>query len=58
MKTAFMLHKFFIFTQAGGLLMFLAILGLYLIHGHLTGIYTFDYRELLGTSMSPGMELL
>jgi NADH-quinone oxidoreductase subunit M len=51
-------YKFFIFTQAGGLLMFLAILGLYLIHGHLTGIYTFDYRELLDTSMSPGMELL
>jgi NADH-quinone oxidoreductase subunit M len=51
-------YKFFIFTQASGLLMFLAIIGLYLVHGHATGIYTFDYRELLGTSMSPGMEFL
>jgi len=51
-------YKFFIFTQAGGLLMFIAILGLYIIHGRATGIYTFDYRELLGTSMSPRMEFL
>lgn len=50
--------KFFIFTQASGLLMFLAILGLYLIHGHNTGVYTFDYRELLGTTMSSGMQFL
>ncbi len=51
-------YKFFIFTQAGGLLMFLAILGLYFVHGHNTGIYTFDYRELLGTQMSHGTEYL
>lgn len=44
--------KFFIYTQAGGLLMFLAILALYFIHGSQTGVYTFDYMELLGTSMS------
>ena len=50
--------KFFIFTQASGLLMFLAILALYLIHGHNTGIYSFDYRHLLGTSMSPAIEFL
>ena len=42
--------KFFIFTQASGLFMLLAILGLYFIHGQSTGIYTFDYSELLGTS--------
>ena len=51
-------YKFFIFTQASGLLMFLAILGLYLVHGNNTGIYTFDYQKLLGTIMSPSMELV
>jgi NADH-quinone oxidoreductase subunit M len=43
--------KFFIFTQAGGLLMLLSILGLYFIHGRNTGVYTFDYLQLLGTVM-------
>lgn len=42
-------YKFFIFTQASGLLMFLAILGLYFIHGRDTGVYTFGYFELVGT---------
>jgi NADH-quinone oxidoreductase subunit M len=46
--------KFFIFTQASGLLMLLAILGLYFIHAHNTGVYTFDYMQLLGASVSPG----
>jgi len=45
--------KFFIFTQAGGLLMLLSILALYFIHGGNTGIYTFDYNSLLGTSLTP-----
>ncbi len=45
--------KFFIFTQAGGLLMLLSILALYFIHGGSTGVYTFDYNMLLGTSFSP-----
>jgi NADH-quinone oxidoreductase subunit M len=45
--------KFFIFTQAGGLLMLLSILALYFIHGGETGMYTFDYTLLLGTKMSP-----
>ena len=44
-------YKFFIFTQASGLLMFLAILGLFFIHGRNTGIYTFNYFELLDTVM-------
>ncbi len=39
--------KFFIFTQAGGLLMLAAILALYFVHGHETGVYTFNYFELL-----------
>lgn len=44
-------YKFFIFTQASGLLMFLAILGLYFIHGHDTGVYTFGYFELAHTAI-------
>jgi NADH-quinone oxidoreductase subunit M len=44
--------KFFIFTQAGGLLMLLAILGLYFIHGSAAGVYTFDYFQLLGTPLT------
>jgi NADH-quinone oxidoreductase subunit M len=51
-------YKFFIFTQASGLMMFLAILGLYLVHGKNTGVYTFDYQQLLGTNMTPSMEML
>ncbi|MBX2913552.1 MAG: NADH-quinone oxidoreductase subunit M [Cyclobacteriaceae bacterium] len=45
--------KFFIFTQASGLLMLLSILGFYFIHGAQTGIYTFDYFEWLGTELPP-----
>ena len=44
--------KFFIFTQLSGLLMLIAILGLYFIHGNSTGTYTFDYMQLLGTRTS------
>lgn len=45
-------YKFFIYTQASGLLMFLAILALYFIHGRASGMYTFDYEQLLGTQIS------
>ena len=48
--------KFFIFTQASGLLMLLAILGLYFIHGVASGILTFNYFDLLGTELTPGAE--
>ena len=41
--------KFFLFTQCSGLLMLLAILALYFIHHQATGVYTFEYSELLGT---------
>lgn len=50
--------KFFIFTQAGGLLMLAAILGLYFIHGQNTGTYTFDYSQLLGTAMNSQTAML
>lgn len=46
--------KFFVFTQASGLLMLLAILGLYLAHGQATGQYSYDYADLLGTPLEPG----
>jgi NADH-quinone oxidoreductase subunit M len=45
--------KFFIFTQASGLMMLLAILGLYFIHYQNTGIFTFNYMDLLGTNLGP-----
>ena len=45
-------YKFFIFTQAGGLLMLLSILALYFIHGQQTGNYTYNYFELLNTNLS------
>ena len=48
-------YKFFIFTQASGLMMLLAILGLYFIHGQNTGIYTFNYFELIGTAVPEGV---
>jgi NADH-quinone oxidoreductase subunit M len=52
--------KFFIFTQLGGLLMLVSILGLYFLHGRSVGIYTFNYVELLGYTVDPrfGMVLL
>jgi NADH-quinone oxidoreductase subunit M len=46
-------YKFFIFTQAGGLLMLIAILALYFIHGAQTGSYSYDYFSLLSTSLTP-----
>jgi len=49
--------KFFLFTQCSGLLMLIAILALYFIHHQATGVYTFEYAELLGTRLSPGVEL-
>ena len=43
--------KFFLFTFISGLFMLLAIIGLYVVHGHATGVYTFDYLGLLATAM-------
>ncbi len=56
-KRAYASVKFFIFTQLSGILMLLGILGLYFIHGRSTGIYTFDYTQLLGTRLTPGQSL-
>jgi NADH-quinone oxidoreductase subunit M len=51
-------YKFFLYTQASGLLMFISILALYFVHGHSTGLYTFDYLQLLGTEMSASASLI
>ena len=45
--------KFFLFTQLSGLLMLIAILALYFAHHRATGIYTFEYADLLGTPLDP-----
>jgi NADH-quinone oxidoreductase subunit M len=42
--------KFFLFTQISGLLMLVAILSFYYIHGRSTGNYTFNYLDWIGTS--------
>ena len=44
--------KFFIFTQLSGLLMLIAILALYFTHHAASGVYTFEYEQLLGTPLS------
>jgi NADH-quinone oxidoreductase subunit M len=51
-------YKFFLFTQASGLLMFLSILALYFIHGSQTGVYSFDLTQLLDTSLPVHTALL
>jgi len=52
-KRRYAAYKFFIFTQAGGLLMLIAILALYFIHGAQSGIYSYDYFSLLNTQLEP-----
>ncbi|VFP87041.1 NADH-quinone oxidoreductase subunit M [Candidatus Erwinia haradaeae] len=44
--------KFFIYTQASGLLMLMAIIGLVFVHYSATGDLTFYYENLLQTPMS------
>lgn len=44
--------KFFLFTLAGSLLMLLAILGLYFMHGAQTGQYSFALSALQNTAFS------
>ncbi|HEY6007490.1 MAG TPA: NADH-quinone oxidoreductase subunit M [Geobacteraceae bacterium] len=41
--------KFFLYTMAGSLLMLLAIIGVYLLHGSQTGVYSFALPELQKT---------
>jgi NADH-quinone oxidoreductase subunit M len=44
--------KFFIFTQAGGLLMLLSVLGLHALHLQQTGEATFAYEALMNTELT------
>jgi NADH-quinone oxidoreductase subunit M len=39
--------KFFIYTQASGLIMLIAIMGLVFVHYNATGVWTFNYEDLL-----------
>jgi NADH-quinone oxidoreductase subunit M len=50
--------KFFLFTQLSGLLMLVAIVSLAVLHRQTTGIFTFDYEQLLDTTLSPRAALL
>jgi NADH-quinone oxidoreductase subunit M len=50
--------KFFIFTQASGLIMLVAIIALVLIHYNQTGALTFAYADLLTTELSGTAEYL
>ena len=50
--------KFFIYTQASGLIMLVAILGLVLVNYHNTGVLTFDYQLLLQADLARGVEYL
>lgn len=45
--------KFFLFSIAGSLFMLLAIIGLHLVHGRQTGLYTFALAELLHADIAP-----
>lgn len=49
--------KFFLYTLFGSLLMLLAIIGIYLIHGAQSGIYSFGLATLTGTQFSPATGL-
>jgi NADH-quinone oxidoreductase subunit M len=45
--------KFFLFTQLSGLLMLVAIIALAVFHYQSTGNFTFNYEQLMQTSLSP-----
>lgn len=51
-------NKFFLFTQASGLIMLVAIVALVLLHYKATGILSFDYHELLKARFEPLVEWL
>ncbi|MEO8858579.1 MAG: NADH-quinone oxidoreductase subunit M [Burkholderiaceae bacterium] len=49
--------KFFVFTQGSGLLMLVAILGLVFVHQRASGTLSFDYFDLLHSTMSPTLQM-
>jgi len=50
--------KFFIYTQASGLIMLVAILGLVLVNYSTSGVLTFDYSLLLKAELPAGVEYI
>ncbi len=50
--------KFFLFTLAGSLLLLLALISLYLLHGEQTGVYSFALDALKQTELSSTQEML
>ena len=50
--------KFVLFTLCGSLLMLIALIAIYVMHGQQTGVYTFAYYQLLHTRFSPSTEML
>jgi len=50
--------KFFLFTQASGLLMLASILTLYVLHARATGVPSFDATDLMGTAVGPAARWL
>ena len=56
-KRVYATIKFIIYTIVGSLLMLVALIGLYVIHGAQTGQYTFALYQLIQTKLSPGAEI-
>lgn len=50
--------KFFIYTQASGLVMLIAIMALAIVHQNATGQWSFAYEDLLNTPMSYGVQYM
>jgi NADH-quinone oxidoreductase subunit M len=49
--------KFVLFSIAGSLLMLIALIGLYFLHGSQAGHYTFSLFELARTPLAPNVEM-
>lgn len=54
-KRAYASMKFFLFTQFSGLLMLLSILALVFTAESITGVYTFNYFDLIGLNIDPDL---
>jgi NADH-quinone oxidoreductase subunit M len=48
--------KFVLFTFGGSLFMLIALVAIYVIHGHQTGEYTFNVYQLTKTQLSPTVQ--
>ena len=49
--------KFVLYTMIGGVLMLVAILALYFIHGNATGEFTFNYSQILASLSSGALRI-